>query len=55
MISIALLNMLLAYLPPQQPKPQPTRERIEALQDYQDCLDDHDLTPEDNDGECEEP
>jgi hypothetical protein len=37
------------------PNPQPSRARIEALQDYQDCLDDHDLAPEDNDGECEEP
>lgn len=31
------------------------RKRAEALQDFQDCLDDRDLTAEDNDGECEEP
>lgn len=31
------------------------RKRAEALQDFQDCLDDRDLPAEDNDGECEEP
>lgn len=54
MITMALLALMLDGIWP-TPKTKPSRARIEAVQDYQDCLDDRDLTPEDNDGECEEP
>jgi hypothetical protein len=50
------IAMILALLYPAPVRPSPAQmARAEALQDYRDCLDDRDLTPEDNDGECEEP
>lgn len=47
-MSVAIA-LILALLYPPRP------HQIESIEDYQDCLDDRDLTSEDNDGQCEEP
>lgn len=58
-MSHAILAFLLSL--PAEPRAaprDPTAAEIakrKAMQDFQDCLDDRDLTAEDNDGQCEEP
>lgn len=49
------LRLLLGAASGFAPQPQPVLSRADLVELYRECLEEHDLEADENDGECEEP
>lgn len=56
MITLALLFQLLhGWHPDDRESARAAEAKRQAIDDYEACLADYDITTDENDGECEEP